>query len=341
MKREDKGSPPAQLITVGARSSLSPFRQSDWGGLLDATGLELSCWRTLSPQRYALLSLVCLGLGALYQQPLLIFTGSLVIAWVTRRARLEVSAERGCLLSLSLCGVTYQRRSLPLWTPLSVERHGALSVVWLGDMNSSYHVYELMVCHQERAEEFKALYREGARRAQASRLVQPVEPKISMSGEWQVSLIELLPLISGPRSTYLPNHIKLSWWAPSGASLLGGLMVLTLSPFSLILSPEGALWPLLITLGASVMALFGVREELSVTPERCRWTRRWMSFPTSRQEWSASMSATLISDPVAPHGRHVLLYEAGVPSSVKAIGGAWDSDWIWSQLTTARTQLQA
>jgi len=340
MKREDKGSAPAQLIKVGARSSLSPFRQSDWGGLLDATGLELSCWRTLSPQRYSLLSIVFLGLGALYQQPWLICMGSLVIAWVTRRARLEVSAERGCVLSLSLCGVRYQRLSLPLWTPLRVERYGALSVVWLGDLSSSYHVYELITCHQERAEEFARLYREGARRAQASRLIQPVGPTPAMSGEWQVSLIELLPLLSGPRSTHLPNHTRLSWWAPSGPSLLIGLALLTLSPFSLILSAEGSLWPLIMVLGASMTALFGVREELSVTPERCQWTRRWMSLPTSSQGWSEAMRATLISDPVAPHGRHVLLYETGAPSSVKTIGGAWDSDWIWSQLSAAREELQ-
>ena len=100
------------------------------------------------------------------------------------------------------------------------------------------------------------------------------------------------------------------------------------------------MWPLLLALAVSISVLFGVREELCVTPGRCQWTRRWLSFPTSRRGWSAEMRATLIRDPVAPHGRHVLLYEVGAPSTVKAIGGAWDSDWIWSQLSAAREQLQ-
>lgn len=337
MKRTElKGGAPAPLITVGSRDALSPFRQSDWGGLLDATGLEVSGWRVLSPQRYVLLSLVLLGLGGLYHQPWLIFGGGVLIAWITRRAHLLVSAERGCVLSLSMCGLTYQRLRLPLWTPAHIERHGALSTVWLGSLKSSFHIYELSICHRERAEEYLALYREGARRAQASRLVHPVSPPLSMNGEWQVSLIELFPLISGPRSSSTMGELRLSWWAPRIGDLITGASLLTLSPFSLVLSPSGGLWPLMLSLLSCVCVFFGCREELMLTSTEYQWTRRWLRFPIARQRWSSEVSVSLVSDPSAPHGRHVLLYEPGAPESAKALGATWDSDWIWSQLASVR-----
>lgn len=333
--KEALGQTLAPLITMGSHSELSPFRQTDWGGLLMETGLKLSGWQIISPQRYALLSLFLLGLGGLYSQPWLILGGSLLIVWATRRFQLLVSIEHGCILSMSICGVTYIRMSLPLWTPIKIECHGAMSTIWFGSLDSSFHIYELLECHHERATELVALYREGARRAQTSRLVRLQAPQFISSGEWQVSLIELVPLLSGPRAKYWMGESQLSWWAPSTGFLLSGFCFLVLSPFFLFLSVE-SIWPLLLSLIVTLGLIFGPREELRVSHKGYFWTRRWFCIPLAHRNWSFEAHTSLIHDPVAPHGRHVLIYDHHAPQSVKELGHTWDSDWIWSQLKVAQ-----
>jgi len=335
--RESKSQPEqsAPLIHMGSARSLKPLRQSDWGALLSPRGVVVSGWRVLSPQRYALMSIVLLSLGLLYSHPLLVISGLTLTAWATRRAHLELSPERGGLLKLSSCGFTYARYSFPAWSPMKIERRGALGVLWLGSLESTFELFELFVCDYERAEELARLYHEGARRAQAHRLVEPPAPQgQSAVGEWQISLIELTSLLSGPRATHSVSQSRLTWWAPSAPAISSSLLLLALTPFTLLFA-EG-MWPVLLSLTVALSLIFGPREELYLSQSALIWRRTWLMVSLCSRVWPASVQRSLINDPGAPHGRYILIHEPGALSSAHAVGHSWDSDWIWSQLTIAQ-----
>jgi len=333
--------PPAARRALGALERR--LLTSDWALLGHGDDwVEVSGWRVLAPERYALLVATTLSAGWLYGAWLLWAVGLAGAVWVGRRFWVRVSVEGEFECRTSLCGVPYRALRLPLWAPLYCEGEGALRRIRLGGDGALLEPIELICCGRARADILCALVNSTAQHAQRLRLEAPAAvpaPPRPEEGAWVLSLIEGAPTALSPAASRGAGGGACSWWAPRADLCLSCALWVLCAPALAAQLPASLLLVTCAWLLAAA-ALLSARETLSVSPQGALWRRALFGFTLSSRAWAPDVRVQLEVDSLAPRGRRVLLYERGRPETLTAVGAPWDAPWIYSTLTALQTALQ-